>query len=325
MANKNRNLIIAYFPDEETAETAAGDLKRWDKRKDDVKLGGIGIITLDKKGKLKTRKVGARAGGTGAKWGTILGVTAGILSGGVTVIGGAVVGLAAGSITGALFHKHIGMDDEDKERLTQHLQDGGAALAVMADDDEVDPAKGQLITLGGSVESYVVPDETVDDLEAAAAEADVEDADEAFLHEDEHTEEAAAISAAAAVAAADEDEADAGATVVIHYHRHNGDYDGWGLHVWTGYEGDMEWEGPLWPVGSDDFGIYFEVPVAAGAEGLAYIIHRSDEKDLWDDQYLDFAANGTEVWIMQNTPGYVDAPEPEVVEDVAAVAEDEEE
>jgi uncharacterized membrane protein len=324
MANKNRNLIIAYFPSEETAETAAQDLKQWDKKRDDVKLGGIGIITVNEKGKLKTRKVGARAGGTGAKWGTILGVTAGIFSGGVTVIGGAVVGLAAGSIAGALFHKHIGMDDDDKERLAQHLQDGGAALAVMADDDEVEPAKGELITLGGTVESYVVPDETVDEIDAAGAAADVEDADEAVL---DHTADAAVIAAAAgaaaAVAAADEEE-DGGTSAVIHYHRHNGDYEGWGLHVWTGFEGDVEWEGPLWPAGSDDFGIYFEVPVAEGAEGLAYIIHRGDEKDQWNDQYLDFAADGSEVWIMQNTPGYVDAPEPEVVGDVVTAAEEEE-
>ena len=317
MANKNRNLIIAYFPSVEAAEQAAEDLKDWDKKRGDIKLGGIGIITVNEKGKLKTKKVGSRAGGTGAKWGTILGVTAGILSGGVTLVGGAVVGLAAGSVAGALFHKHIGMEDKDKERLTQHLQDGGAALAVMADDDEVRPAQAKLIKLGGTAESYLVPDETVDELEVAADEANIEDADDAVL---DHTEEAAAIAAAAAVAAYD----DEGQTAVLHYHRHNGDYDGWGIHVWTGYEGDVVWEGPLDPAGSDEFGIYFEIPVAADAGGLAYIIHCGDEKDLWDDQYLDFADNGHEVWIMQNTPGYVDAPEPEVVEEAAEAAEEEE-
>ena len=121
MANKNRNLIIAYFPSKDKAEKAAEHLKDWDKSRGDIKLGGIGIITLDEKGKLKTHKVGARAGGTGAKWGTILGAAAGILSGGVTLVGGAVVGLAAGTVAGALFHKKIGMTDEDKDRLMQHL------------------------------------------------------------------------------------------------------------------------------------------------------------------------------------------------------------
>jgi hypothetical protein len=146
----------------------------------------------------------------------------------------------------------------------------------------------------------MVPDDTVDELEAAADEANIEDVEEAELPpEGEHTGEAAAIAAGAAAGAE---------PTVLHYHRHNGDYDGWGIHVWAGYEGEMSWEEPLPPAGSDDFGIYFEIPVAAGAEGLGYIIHRGDEKDLWDDQYLNFSEQGREVWIMQNTPGYVDAP-----------------
>jgi hypothetical protein len=33
----------------------------------------MGILTADEKGTLKTHKVGARAAGTGAKWGIILG------------------------------------------------------------------------------------------------------------------------------------------------------------------------------------------------------------------------------------------------------------
>lgn len=291
MANKNRNLIIAYFPSKEEAEKAAGHLRDWDKNRGDIKLGGTGIITLDENGKLKTHKFGAHASGTGAKWGTILGAAAGILSGGITLVGGAVVGLAAGAVTGALFHKKIGMDDADKERLMQHLQDGGAALAVMADDDEVEATKFELLSLGGAVENYLVPDETMDELDAAADAANVEDADEAELLQEEERMQAVT------------------ETAVLHYHRHNGDYDGWGVHAWTGYEGEVIWEEPLAPSGSDDFGIYFEVPVAAGAEGLSYIIHRGDEKDLWDDQYLNFVEHGREVWILQNTPGFVEAPE----------------
>lgn len=290
MANKNRNLIITYFPSREEAERKSEALREWDKDRGDVKLGGMGIITLDENGKLKTNKVGARAGGTGAKWGTILGATAGILSGGITLIGGAVVGLAAGAVAGALFHKKIGMEDEDKERLVRHLQDGGAALAVMVDDEEIEATKFQLLSLGGSVENYLVPDETMDELDEAADAADVEETDEAELvQEGEQVEEATE-------------------TAVIHYRRHNSDYDWWGLHVWSGYDGEVAWEQPLPPAGSDDFGIYFEVPVAQGAPGLGYIIHRGDEKDLGEDQYLDFAEHGREVWIIQNTPGYVDAP-----------------
>ena len=76
MANKNRNLIIAYFPSVDEAKKAADNLRNWDKASDNIKLGGIGIITEDDDGKLKTQKVGARAAGTGAKWGTIVGAVA---------------------------------------------------------------------------------------------------------------------------------------------------------------------------------------------------------------------------------------------------------
>jgi len=318
MANKNRNLIIAYFPTAYKAEQAADNLRSWDKATDNIKLGGIGIITEDEEGKLKTRKVGARAAGTGAKWGTILGVTAGILSGGITLIGGAVVGLAAGSVAGALFHKHIGMEDNDKERLLQHLKGGGAALAVMADDEEVNPTKDELARLDGEVESYFVPDETVDELETAAGDADVEEVDEVILVDEGVAGEEVAAVAVVAEAVDGEEVVEVEEVVVesviinqavIHYHRHNGDYDGWGLHVWSGYDGEVNWEEPIPPTGMDDFGIYFAVPLADEATGLGYIIHKWEEKDLWDDQYLDFDADGYEVWIIQNTPGYASPPE----------------
>lgn len=166
MANKNRHVIISYFDAVDKADAAANQLKLWDKAHDAVKLGGIGILYWED-GKIKTHKVGARAAGTGAKWGTILGVATGILSGGVTVIGGAVAGVAGGAVLGSLFHKHLGLSDEDKARLEKHLQNGGAALVVMADAHEVAPAQEEIEKLGGAVESYAVPEETVETAEAA--------------------------------------------------------------------------------------------------------------------------------------------------------------
>ncbi|MCA2216482.1 pullulanase-type alpha-1,6-glucosidase [Jidongwangia harbinensis] len=46
----------------------------------------------------------------------------------------------------------------------------------------------------------------------------------------------------------------------------------------------------------------FEVPLAAGATGLNYILHRGDTKDLPDDQRLDFATAGREVWLLAGQP-----------------------
>ena len=144
MANKNKHVIIGYFPTKRAATEAAQPLKKWDKANDDIKLGGTGILTWEK-GKIKTRKVGNRAGGTGAKWGLILGAATGILSGGVTLIGGATVGVVGGAVAGSLFHKHLGLTDADKERLQQYLQNGGAAIVVMADADEVLPTMAELL------------------------------------------------------------------------------------------------------------------------------------------------------------------------------------
>jgi predicted flap endonuclease-1-like 5' DNA nuclease len=134
----------------------------------------MGIITMDD-GKLKTHRVGARAAGTGAKWGTILGATgglatgamaaAGILTGGIGLIPGAIAGLAVGAAGGALFHKRIGMTDADRQRIHDHLAGGGAALAVMADANEVEPTKAEIAALGGNVEHFVIPEELMAEFE----------------------------------------------------------------------------------------------------------------------------------------------------------------
>jgi len=57
------------------------------------------------------------------------------------------------------------LTDADKERLELHLQDGGAALVVMADENEVEPTKAELARLGSKVEDYQVPEETMEQVE----------------------------------------------------------------------------------------------------------------------------------------------------------------
>ena len=125
-------------------------------------------------GKVKTRKVGTRKASKGAGWGTALGVVAGVLSGGVTLVGvtlvgGALVGAAAGAATGAFFHKGIGLSDDDKSQLEDKLQSGGAALVIMASDDEVEATKEFLNNLNeGEVQGYQIPDDSTQKLEEAS-------------------------------------------------------------------------------------------------------------------------------------------------------------
>ncbi|MDX6739383.1 alpha-amylase family glycosyl hydrolase [Actinocorallia sp. A-T 12471] len=92
---------------------------------------------------------------------------------------------------------------------------------------------------------------------------------------------------------------------VLHYRRADGDYTGWGPHAWAGAATPTDWANPPAPAGTDAFGVYWEIPLAPGAESLSYILHKGDIKDLPDDQSLDLATFGNEVWIQAATPGYL--------------------
>ena len=96
---------------------------------------------------------------------------------------------------------------------------------------------------------------------------------------------------------------------VLHYQRADGDYDGWGLHVWTGAANPTDWSNPLKPVKTDSYGAVFEVPLTDGATSLSYILHKGDEKDLPTDQSLDLTANGHEVWLLSGQEKYL-LPQP---------------
>ena len=82
----------------------------------------------------------------------------------------------------------------------------------------------------------------------------------------------------------------------LHYRRPDGDYEGWGLHVFGDTTMPTDWMAPLEPVSSDDFGVVFDVPLADGAETLGYVIHKGDEKDPGPDQSIDFASSAYELW-----------------------------
>ncbi|MET7700272.1 pullulanase-type alpha-1,6-glucosidase [Streptomyces sp. NPDC005485] len=99
------------------------------------------------------------------------------------------------------------------------------------------------------------------------------------------------------------------AKAVLHYHRADGNYDGWGLHVWTGAASPTDWSKPLEPVKTDAYGAVYEVPLTDGATSLSYILHKGDDKDLPTDQSLDLTANGHEVWLVGGQEKYL-LPQP---------------
>jgi hypothetical protein len=94
----NRQLVLAVFPDELAADSAAAALKESDIADGDA----IGILALDDDGKLKQDKVGAHSTGKGAAIGGVIAVFSTALLGPAVLTGVAV---------GALHHKNLGLSD----------------------------------------------------------------------------------------------------------------------------------------------------------------------------------------------------------------------
>ena len=159
-----KQLVLAFFENEDAADAAVDQIKQWDKASKEVKLGAIGVLAKDDKGKIKTHKVGKRKTGTGA----VLGALAAVLSGGLTLVGGVVVG----GIIGALFHKGLGISKDDLARFDDELDGGRAAVGILAKADEADGVSAKLAELGGEPETHEVTEEALDQVETAAEETD---------------------------------------------------------------------------------------------------------------------------------------------------------
>lgn len=90
--------------------------------------------------------------------------------------------------------------------------------------------------------------------------------------------------------------------ITIHYHRPDGQYEGWGTHLWESFEKVQDgkivgpkdksdqpimgiaWTAPLMPTGKDGFGVYWQVKANEFRNGkYNYIIHKGDAKDCTKD------------------------------------------
>jgi hypothetical protein len=154
-----KQLVLAFFANEGAADSAVNNIKAWDKASKDIKLGAIGVLVKDDKGKVKSHKLGQKKSGTFA----VLGALAGVLSGGVTVLGGAVVG----GILGAFFHKGLGLSKEDIARISSELDGGKAAVGVLAESEEVASVSAKLTELGGKPETHEVSEEALEQVQVA--------------------------------------------------------------------------------------------------------------------------------------------------------------
>ncbi|KEF35601.1 alpha-dextran endo-1,6-alpha-glucosidase [Deinococcus sp. RL] len=82
----------------------------------------------------------------------------------------------------------------------------------------------------------------------------------------------------------------------VRYVRPDGEYAGWGLHVWEDTTAQVEWTKPLPPTGQDAGGLYWDVPLKPGARKVGFIVHKGDTKDPGPDQFADLS-QGREVLV----------------------------
>jgi len=162
--NPNEHVVIAIFADQTAAEQAVERLKNWDQASSEIKLGAIGAITKDGS-KVKTH-VGRKIG-KGASVGAVLGVIAAVLSGGVTLLGGIVGGVGLGSVIGVFMKQPMHLTQEYIQALGRELEEGKVAVVGICDTNQVEPTTAQLVSAGGQVRAYDVPQEAVEATKAA--------------------------------------------------------------------------------------------------------------------------------------------------------------
>jgi uncharacterized membrane protein len=164
-----KQLVLAFFENEDAADAAAKEIKQWDKASKEIKLGSIAVLAKNEKGKVKTDKLGARHTGTGMA----AGVLAAALSGGVTLLAGVVVG----GITGGFLHKGLGLSKDELARIEGELDNGRSALCILAAPDEAEAVSAKLTELGGEAETHEVSEEAVEEAATAVEDAAEDTAD----------------------------------------------------------------------------------------------------------------------------------------------------
>jgi alpha-amylase len=101
-----------------------------------------------------------------------------------------------------------------------------------------------------------------------------------------------------------------GGLATIHYHRDDGNYAGWGLHLWGDAIAEgvgTTWDSPRPPTRFDGFGAVFEIPLADPTASLNYIIHQPNGDSVpatrepgGDRSFVP--ATSPDVWVVSGDP-----------------------
>ncbi|KJS30839.1 MAG: alpha-1,6-glucosidase, partial [Pseudomonas sp. BRH_c35] len=102
---------------------------------------------------------------------------------------------------------------------------------------------------------------------------------------------------------------------LLYYQRADGDYNGWGPHLWNtpdcnGSATETSWAQPLAAVDTDPrYGALYRIPLSANASCLNLIMHKGDEKDLGGgDLVWRFDELGRRVFTVSGNPQLSSTP-----------------
>ncbi|MBW8845081.1 MAG: pullulanase-type alpha-1,6-glucosidase [Burkholderiales bacterium] len=85
----------------------------------------------------------------------------------------------------------------------------------------------------------------------------------------------------------------------VHYRRADGNAAGWQIHTWNAAQ-SPNWNGGWNAAGSDDFGVFYDVPLASGSGTVGFLFHNGDNKDNGGaDQSYPLQAGANEFWRLE--------------------------
>lgn len=85
----------------------------------------------------------------------------------------------------------------------------------------------------------------------------------------------------------------------VHYRRADGNHAGWQIHSWNAAQ-SPNWNEGWNAAGSDDFGVYYDVPLAATSGSVGFLLHNGDNKDNGGaDQSYTLQAGANVIWRLQ--------------------------
>ncbi len=106
----------------------------------------------------------------------------------------------------------------------------------------------------------------------------------------------------------------------VHYRRADGNHAGWQIHTWNAAQ-SPNWNDGYNASGSDDFGVYYDVPLAAGSGTVGFLFHNGDNKDNGGaDQSYVLQAGANEIWRLQgDSNNYTNNPLTQPAPDIKTV------